>query len=422
MPYQGFAIGAGSRRFPNNRCCVNQMRSMTVSTSSEVDIVVPKEGTVMHAQRRMLILAGLATVGLAARGLLSQARLPAPAPTSKADVGRWDADLVKRAATILASPTQWNRADTGECPGGAKTFSISCALQKAVEESAGVWRDLRGARTNTPLTRADCRFHQAGDGQEGSCGPLFDEVPIVTISRAEAIKSGRWREDAEPSELWAGTTTDAEYPVMEEATKAVGVVTVKKYATPLSDYNNDPTTTFANVQAFFRVLQDQLLKHGTSDLAENFDAVEIEIYASGAGVVRTYAGWFPVSRFSMLDSTLRFQMDPAQEIRPNSLDREILHHADAIIASDAVWNRADNRKCPSTATTWSIYCAEQRASIEVTGGFHHRRPALELVRKIVDERTQQKTYQHRLMGYNNDPSTRLEDVRSLFAEAIARIK
>jgi hypothetical protein len=29
---------------------------------------------------------------------------------------------------------------------------------------------------------------------------------------------------------------------------------------------------------------------------------------------------------------------------------------------------------------------------------------------------------HRLMGYNNDPSTRLEDVRSLFAEAIARIK
>jgi hypothetical protein len=139
-------------------------------------------------------------------------------------------------------------------------------------------------------------------------------------------------------------------------------------------------------------------------------------------VIRTYAGWFPVSGFDARDSTLGFQIDTAQEVLPNGLDREILQHAAAILTSDAVWNRADNRKCVPTATTWSIYCAEERASIEVTGGFHHRRPALELVRQIVDERTQKKTYQHRLMGYNNDPSTRLEDVRSLFSEAIARIK
>src|SRR4029077_10643216 len=144
---------------------------------------------------------------------------------------------------ILASPAQWNRADTATCPAGAKTFSISCALQKAIEESAGGWRGVKGTRTNAPPTRADCRFQLAGDGQEGSCGPLFDEVPIFTVSRIKAIKSGRWRADAEPSEVWAGTTTGAEYPVMEEATKAIGVVTSKKYATPLSDYNNDTTTT-----------------------------------------------------------------------------------------------------------------------------------------------------------------------------------
>lgn len=29
---------------------------------------------------------------------------------------------------------------------------------------------------------------------------------------------------------------------------------------------------------------------------------------------------------------------------------------------------------------------------------------------------------HRLIGYNNDPATHLEDVRSLFAEALARSK
>ncbi|MGH9411872.1 MAG: hypothetical protein ACRD1V_20750, partial [Vicinamibacterales bacterium] len=72
--------------------------------------------------------------------------------------------------------------------------------------------------------------------------------------------------------------------------------------------------------------------------------------------------------------------------------------------------------------TWSIYCAEEKASVELTGGFDHRRPALELVRQIIDERAKDKRYHHREMDYNNDPSTTLADVRSLFAEAIARIK
>ncbi len=47
---------------------------------------------------------------------------------------------------------------------------------------------------------------------------------------------------------------------------------------------------------------------------------------------------------------------------------------------------------------------------------------MELIREIVDERTKRKDYQHRLMDYNNDPATHLADVRTLFAEAIARIR
>jgi hypothetical protein len=294
-------------------------------------------------------------------------------------------------------------------------------LQKAVEESAGIWRDQTGSRINQPPPPADCRFHAAGEGQEGSCGPLFDEVPVFTVSQVKAVTTGKWRADAQPSQVWAGKMSDAEYPVMEEATKTVALVTSKKYENPLRDYNNDPATTFADVQAFFRALREQLLKHAAADLEGNFDEVEIEIYPGGAGVIRTFMGWFPISGFTFADSAARFQFDPARQVPPNSLDREILHAA-AIITSDAVWNRADNRKCAPTAKTWSIYCAEYQASVEVTGGFHHRRPALEIVRELVDERTGKKSYPHRLMGYNNDPSTRLEDVQSLFKEAIARIK
>ena len=41
---------------------------------------------------------------------------------------------------------------------------------------------------------------------------------------------------------------------------------------------------------------------------------------------------------------------------------------------------------------------------------------------IVEERTKDRKYEHRMMDYNNDTSTTLADVRSLFAEAVARIK
>jgi hypothetical protein len=378
----------------------------------------------MHTQMRQFLLASLISAGLVGRAQPAQTTFPAPPPTARAAVGQWAAGIVQRAATILASPAQWNRTDTGSCPADAHTFSISCTLDAAVEEAAGLRPDpSRGAAgTNQPPARADCSLPSAAGHQEGSCGTLFEEVPVFTLAPVPAITTGIWRSDVHPTEVWSGTMADAEGPVMYEAPKVVGLLTVKKYREPLMDYNNDSTTTFANVQAFFRALEDRLVKQGTADLEQAFDDVEIEIYAGGTGVIRTYAGWFPVSGFAIADSTVRFQIETAQQVPPNGLDRELLQHAAAIITADAVWNRADNRKCAPAATTWSIYCAEERASIDVTGGFHHRRPALELVRQIVDERSQGKKYPHRLMGYNNDPSTRLEDVRSLFAEAIARIK
>jgi len=71
-----------------------------------------------------------------------------------------------------------------------------------------------------------------------------------------------------------------------------------------------------------------------------------------------------------------------------------------------LWNRADNRRCRTDAKTWSIYCAIEKATIEVTGGFHHRRPALEVVRVIIDERSAGRPYHHWLMELvpNNRPA------------------
>ena len=46
-------------------------------------------------------------------------------------------------------------------------------------------------------------------------------------------------------------------------------------------------------------------------------------------------------------------------------DLLILKRARALLDSPSHWNRADNRKCPEGAKTFSIYCALEVATIEV---------------------------------------------------------
>ena len=213
-------------------------------------------------------------------------------------------------------------------------------------------------------TRSSCQFHRVDDHFVGSCGPLFDQNPVMTLRSAPSITTGTWRNDMKPVSVWSGDITDNGYP-------------------------NAP--------------------------------LELEIYAGNQGVLRTEYGWFPVSDF-VANSDLSFRLDSTQEVKPNTLDLDIVKKAAEILSTEAVWNRTDNRKCPADAKTWSIYCSLEKAEVEVTGGFHHRRPAAEIVRKIVDERARSRNYHHRLMEYNNDPATHLRDVQTLFQEAEAQIK
>jgi hypothetical protein len=343
------------------------------------------------------------------------------APQSQAPrtVSSQDLRIAQGARAIMDAPGKWNHADTGTCPADATTFSIYCALEKASKDLTGTFDDggpapregrqlvdfmagrkdsarlidynndpatsfadiqaffrtlenrlirqleLSSPTASPPLAKSSCQFLRSKDRWEGSCGPMFGTAPFFSMAPAAAISTGVWQREAQPAAVWSGSITN-----------------VSRSDAP----------------------------------------VEMEIYSGGTGVLRTEWGWFPVSVFESGASELRFTVDAEHEVAPNALDREVVQRAATILTSDAVWNRADNRECAPSATTWSIYCAIERASRDVAGGFHHRRPALELVRKIVDERTQDRSYDHRLMDYNNDPSTHLADVRNLFAEAVARIK
>ena len=212
---------------------------------------------------------------------------------------------------------------------------------------------------------ARCELTPINQRWEGSCGVLFGLLPTISIAPAERITSGVWRKDLLPTSVWAGQ------------------MTVPSLRSP---------------------------------------PIEIELYSGGTGVLRTPEGWFPVSAFFQERDSLRFNVDTSRQVSPSDLDRQIVQRAAKILSSDSVWDRADDRRCSQQDTTWSIYCAMARATVEVTGAFHHRRPALEVVRVLVEERTKDRKYEHRLMGYNNDPTTHLSDVQRLFADALSRMK
>ncbi len=104
------------------------------------------------------------------------------------------------------------------------------------------------------------------------------------------------------------------------------------------------------------------------------------------------------------------------EVRPlvTPADLLIVKRARALLDSPSSWNRADNRKCPDGARTFSIYCALAVATIEIGRKFEHRGAALQQMRFVIDEITATRDYDHRLMDYNNDPRTSFADVQEVF--------
>ena len=96
-------------------------------------------------------------------------------------------------------------------------------------------------------------------------------------------------------------------------------------------------------------------------------------------------------------------------------DVRIVQRARKILNSQSKWNRADTRVCPADAKTFSLYCALEKATDEVSGKFEHRSAAMQEARFVIDEiAPNRNSYEHRLMDYNNDPTTTFADIQKFF--------
>ncbi len=126
--------------------------------------------------------------------------------------------------------------------------------------------------------------------------------------------------------------------------------------------------------------------------------------------------------------------DPAQyEARDLPATREdllTLQRAAELLDSEAVWNRNDDRQCADDETNnqRSLYCALERASRDVQGTHdprmvaNHRRIALQEVRFAIEDATQGRQLNHRLMDFNNLPETDFADIQAVLTRATERVR
>jgi len=109
-----------------------------------------------------------------------------------------------------------------------------------------------------------------------------------------------------------------------------------------------------------------------------------------------------------------------QNINVSLVDLKILRKADALLKDEAAWRKDAVRVCTESATL-NLYCALERASIEVTGTYEHRRPALQEVRFVIDDRYKHRWRVHRLADFNAHPDTTFRDLKWVIAVAIENV-
>jgi hypothetical protein len=140
------------------------------------------------------------------------------------------------------------------------------------------------------------------------------------------------------------------------------------------------------------------------------------------GIAKTPFGWFALERARRENETLTLTISANNQLPPTQDDIRIIQRAEALLSDEKVWNRQDSRTCPPYPDKWSLFCALQQATQEVSGSVHYRQPALQMVREVLNEVGGNRLGKHRLMDYNNHPDTTLAEIHSLLRTAQARLE
>lgn len=91
-------------------------------------------------------------------------------------------------------------------------------------------------------------------------------------------------------------------------------------------------------------------------------------------------------------------------IKAGTADIEIIERALLLLNNGKNWDRRHDSDCDSGTYPyqWSLFCALHQASIDVKGEYRHLRPAIQAVRRAIDEASGGKKYEYSMRDYNNE--------------------
>ena len=128
--------------------------------------------------------------------------------------------------------------------------------------------------------------------------------------------------------------------------------------------------------------------------------------------MKTSNGWYPWDKLRIENNKLIFSYDYWYSPPATKTDLEILDLCFDYMKDSTKWHQNDDRNCDNDKLDkiWSLYCAIKNASIEKMGEYNHRGTVIQTTRIVIDELYPDHGYAHTLMDFNNDSSTRFEDI------------
>lgn len=149
-------------------------------------------------------------------------------------------------------------------------------------------------------------------------------------------------------------------------------------------------------------------------------------------VFRTGLFWLPVKEWRRVDSAsppcaacerlakdVLLVLDLVNAPSANEDDILILRSALSGVDRIARWNRQESQSClGQVQTNTGFFCLLYSAVESQMGRYHHRQPALELVRAIIAERWRDRITSHPLVDFNNHPATTIADLRTVLQVAL----
>lgn len=139
-------------------------------------------------------------------------------------------------------------------------------------------------------------------------------------------------------------------------------------------------------------------------------------------VLKTQVAWVRVEEPLVDQAELAFWFQWDEDAPPSRDDLEILERTEAILSDERVWDRSANRRCTPRATTWTLFCALRDATVEVTGEFHERQPALVILESVINDVFREMGFQDPLVDYNTYEDAILVEMHRLLGNAASRVR